>query len=81
MTECIHYCDRCQARIEVDCTLLVMECGPAPPPWPIDIARGRPTIDLCGPCLSALVEWLGAPDRMPVESSPPRGSDRPLSSG
>ena len=60
MTECIHYCDRCKARIESGRVKLAMECGPAPPVLLIDIGTGRPTIDLCPRCFNDLLGWLAA---------------------
>jgi hypothetical protein len=31
-----------------------VECAPKPAPWPVNITVGRPTVDLCGPYLTAL---------------------------
>jgi hypothetical protein len=60
MTECIHYCDRCKSRIEAGRVMLVMECGPTPPPLAVDSASGRPVVDLCDPCFRAMLGWLAA---------------------
>jgi hypothetical protein len=60
MTECIHYCDRCKVRIETGRVKMTVECGPTPSPLPVDTASGRPMLELCGPCLNALLGWLAA---------------------
>jgi hypothetical protein len=66
MTKCFCYCDRCKGRIDCGRVKLVMECGPTPPPWPVDAASGRATINLCALCLHALTEWLARPEAMAI---------------
>jgi hypothetical protein len=58
VNECIHYCDRCKAKIEIGRAVLRLECGPAPPDWPTDLGTGQCTIDLCNPSLNALTDWV-----------------------
>jgi hypothetical protein len=60
MTECIHYCDRCQVRIEAGRVKMTVECGSTPPSLAVDFASGRPMLELCGPCFDALTGWLAA---------------------
>jgi hypothetical protein len=59
MTSTVHYCDRCGSKIVADRSLLILECGPSVP-WAVDTAVGKPSLDLCPGCLSALCEWLKA---------------------
>lgn len=58
MTTVTVHCDRCGGRIDRDRTRLVMDCGTAPARWTLDPVSGRPTIDVCPPCVEALALWL-----------------------
>lgn len=60
MTEVRHYCDGCHRLIESDRAVLTLRCGPRPPGWPSDPATGLPAVELCGPCLAALLARLDA---------------------
>jgi hypothetical protein len=59
-------CDRCGATIDTRRALVVTGAGAAPAGWPTDPESGRPGVDLCGPCLDALMAWLRAPVTSPT---------------
>ena len=62
MTTINHICDRCREPIRRDRTTLEVGCGPH--------HGRRDDIDLCGPCMTALLAWVDAP----VMAAPPLGA-------
>jgi hypothetical protein len=65
MTTTSFYCDRCRQPIDTGRAVLTIEAGSVPLPWPTSPATGRPTVDLCGPCLDALTGWLQGAAEVP----------------
>ena len=58
MTECTHRCDRCGDTIDGDRLKLAVVIGTAPSTMPVDLATGRPAVDLCPTCRDDLAAWL-----------------------
>lgn len=66
-------CDRCRGPIADGAgAALVVVAGTRPPSWPSALSSGRPTLDLCGRCLSGLTSWL----HEPVDAAPVEGGSR-----
>jgi hypothetical protein len=62
-----YFCDRCREPIATGRAVLTIEAGSVPLPWPTSPATGRPTIELCGSCLDALITWLRHGAEVPSE--------------
>ena len=50
MTTTIIHCDKCGERIEIDRSLMSVDCGP--------LRYQRQTVDLCPKCAQAFGAWL-----------------------
>jgi hypothetical protein len=79
VTEYVHRCDGCGDRIECGRSRIMLALGTPPPGWPVDIAIGRATLDLCPSCMAAMVEYVAARRRSRGADASPATADKPSS--